>query len=350
MRWKSIYILLFVVSALLLSACDNATDPAPPVTGCDDGSGEIFPSYMFGEGKLSMDGKTLAYMPYNSGTLYLLEIAEEKQNELPKLALPDNIRPWLIYGFHWCPYDPNLLLVDMLTRTDTVGDGIKYVTGQNTYIIRTDGTVVQRVTLNKYPSWGAPMLDYLTTAWLPGSGPQADSLLVGSSIYIPQNEKTVNALYRPLAVSSSGQYWCGYSDEYPQDVIKLNGRRIHFVGFDGILTGAWYGELETYASFSPSGKYLALSGPSSTQIYSPDTPNLWIIDAEQFLANPSEAAPLVLSINFRQQYCKYTQLADPVFITDSTLAVSMLSSTDPVSHYFEISLDGTLIRQLSQPL
>jgi hypothetical protein len=98
------------------------------------------------------------------------------------------------------------------------------------------------------------------------------------------------------------------------------------------------------ASFSPDSKLLALSvdpiGDSSDGVLVFE--QIWIFSADS--ASPSN----VQVINFQCLYCTYNLLgAYAVFLTDSTLAVSMYKDGSDTSALYEITLDGRIVRQLT---
>jgi hypothetical protein len=365
MRWKSIHIALVVAGGLLLSACDNVTDPPvpPEPTPCIDysldsnyqGNGLMQTALTYRNGKLSSDGKTLAYRRFNptfepgestDGKVYFCDLATGIQSELPPLSWQDSVRYKGIQNYQWCPYNPDLLLVDVSTTVDTGGAVNGSVDTQNSYIINREGNILSKVTPSIFPWYGARKR-YEIVAWLTSSTPEADSLLVWSPyyetvLYVPQSGIAVTPTYYTLSMSQDGRRWYGTDDIIPPfrpPAIPI----INWLPFKFEEQGIWQS-----TSFSPSGKYLAVEGYVTPEYEYNEKTNVWILDIDAWLQNPDENAPIVSKLSFRRDFCTYTGFnIDPVFITDTTLAVSMYPAFAHISHYYEVGIYGTYIRQLS---
>jgi hypothetical protein len=352
--------------ALLLSACDNPTEPpGPPTpTPCIDystdstypGGGYMYPVLRYKEGKLSSDGKTFAYRRFNptfeqgestDGKLYFCDLETGKQTELPPLSWQNGVRYNGIYNYQWCPYDPNLLVVSVYTTVDTSGNINEAVESKNSYIVNREGKIIRRVTPSIFPWYGAQK-EYEIVSWYSSSTPQADSLLSWSPyyetvIYIPQLDTTVTPTYYPFSMSRDGKRWYG-SNDIVIPFARAATYMINWLPFKFEGSGHFF----YVSSFSPSGKYLAVEGLPTPQYLYNEYPNVWIIDIDSWLINPSENAPIVSKLSFRRDFCTYADPgAAPVFITDTTLAVSMYPAFAHISHYYEVGIYGTYIRQLS---
>ena len=338
-------IVVVAVAVCLIVACDNTQEPEPPAI-ChglqEDEHGIVFtdPSRGFAQGAVSIDGKLLAAQG-TGGRIFLIDLQTESQTELRLQGLPENVRfVHFSKGVSWCPYDSRELLVVAYTHTDTSATG-DFVGAQNAYTMNVNGQVINRVTPSIYPYWGSTTGGLASPHWLNGSTALVDSIHLTSGIYIPQQQELIDTPYEVITPSQDGRHWFGWEigDNDPKPVI------------DGILfTLEGYppeGFLE--ASFSPSGKYLALSGWSSHATLPINTPNIWIIDMEKFQEDPSQPLAVVSAINTQREFCMFTFSVNPVFLTDSTLVIDMFEASGANNGYHEIGINGSYIRKLTKP-
>lgn len=325
---------------LLCIACDNPIE-APVITpcGCDEFT-EIDEGYIppnrYHDARLSSDGNTLAYLSTSvHESLFLLDLQSGKQQELT-FQLPKGFRVFSILEFHWCPYDNSLLLINAVTEVDF--DDEPGVYSQNAYIVNTLGDAIRTVTPSQ--QWfGAPVNSFQISGWLPGSTPELDSLVVsGYGIYLPQKELYVSQFwkYELLERSRAGELQIGtYSDPFQ---IVLDGKELKIASFPE----SWIGD----ASFSPDNRYLVLDGEGGYE--KPCSRKIWLVDLEEWsqdvnqIIHPNELKP-------RELFCLNHVDYGTVFLTDSTIAISMFKEGELYSHYYEISIHGEMIRQISQP-
>lgn len=335
---------MLAAAAYFFVSCENAPEPQSP-SDCPglktDPYGYILPerSLGFGEGVVSIDGRFLAAMDAFD-RIVLIDLNTGSQEVMSLHGLPANVTLTLITGFDWCPYLPDRLVITTFTRTDTSGNG-NWVLGNNVYIIDINGSVIECVTPSAF-AWGAePGSGINNPKWLYGSNERADSIMFYSMLYIPQEQKTIKPDYYKLTQSRNGQHWFGV-EYFEGGEYLINSLTFKLDGYPppgGIFA----------ASFSPSGRYLALDGWSSGATPTINTPNVWIIDMKRFLDDPSKTIDPVAAINTQRDYCMFTFGTDPVFITDSTLVIGMFRSTGADNGYHEIGVDGRYIRKLTRP-
>jgi hypothetical protein len=332
---------LLAAAAYCIVSCENTPEPQGPsdCPGPISGPyGYIFPEWSrgFGDGVVSIDGKFLAAMNAY-GRIVLIDLHNGNHEELPRINLPANVALMYISGFAWCPYQPDRLVITAGTSTDTSGHG-NWVLGVNAYIIDIRGKVIERVTPSVYPAWGAESGSGINNPkWLYGSNVSADSLLFYPMLYVPQERKTVHPVHYKVTQSRDGRHWFGH-ENVEGGARLINGLRFTLDGYppaDGNIA----------ASFSPSGRFLALRGWSNPPTI--NTPNVWIIDMEMFLEDPSKTIVPVAAINTQRDYCMFFGI-DPVFITDSTLLISMHKATGADNGYHEIGIDGRYIRKFTR--
>ncbi len=338
---KRIWIYIVAAACIAITVgCDNPSQPT--VTSCDCiDNPEIdypyVPSNRYYAVKRSVDGSTLAYLhSQDLAKLYLYSINTGEQTVL-EFALPRYYSVYRIIDFHWCPYDHNKLLINTVTTVD-FGDRMPAYTS-NAFIVDKTGTTLNTVTPPLYPWFGAPPNSLHITAWLPGSTPEADSLLVdGAGIYVPQKEQ-----FLP-------QYWdYSYLDRLGTNNLQLGldteSKRIILGGFEfdfQSFPDQWQGT----AAFSPSGSNIVFDGSEPYQ--QPCARTLYIGDVGGALSNPGAGIPLK-ELSPRKLFCMNHYDNGSVFITDTTIAVSMYHDGDQYAHYYEVSITGALLRRISSP-
>ncbi|MBM2814082.1 MAG: hypothetical protein HW421_844 [Ignavibacteria bacterium] len=344
---KKVLVFLFI-SAFVLR-CSNTNGPTNK-KDCNysDTISSPFPTKIFENQRISPDGEKIAY---NVSKRYI-EILHLKTGKISQYniisRLPSNVR-FLGVGYNeWCPYNPNRLLVHCATSTDLVGDGKKYSYGQNLYLLSIIDSELKCITPIKYGKAGADGLPF--PIWLSGSNENYDSLhfiahYVGKDlgIFIPQTQEWIKSSYNDFYLQSKkSKHILGFK---PSQIIDSGS---YYIDNKKIITTENISILNC-ASFSPNEKYLALSlqADSATRA----KPNrkfteIWIIDVEKYLANYPKPAEVKV-INILYEFCMITIAGSVEFITDNTLAVSMRHIGELTENIWEISVDGQLIRNLT---
>ena len=297
---------------------------------------------------LSTDGKWLALvMKGGDGGAYVLNLStlERKQIFVTGGGLPHNHDvSW--QNPVWCPYDSNLLALNVTTLDPQNNGGSGEVANIYTYEPSTGES--QLITPNIYgPLHG----DRIIGPWYFGSKPGLDSIEVqyggSAGIYVPQTQSLSYLGPFPgqpgkidtFAFSRNSHHTmsCWRDTNIARDtlIFFLDGKLLHLPR-----------DIQTLysVSFSPDSKLIALDvSPVDIAMDSNMAfEQLWIFNADS--ASPS----FVRVINFQCLYCKYSyDGADAVFLTDSTLAVSMHKDGSDTSALYEITLNGRLVRQLT---
>jgi hypothetical protein len=266
--------------------------------------------------------------------------------------LPDNVILGSAYRFYWCPYDNNRVLIHAVTATDLPDDTIqRYYYGQNLYIVSIDGSKLERVTPSILGPVGAPANLYVYT-WLPESTKSRDVILLtcnncGNSYatrYVVQEDKMldVNESSYFKAISKDGK------NIFSQIGRNADAKTVWLINGNEFLFNEEMGL--DYSSFSPSGKYLALSvSPPSASWEERRFNEIWIINVEKFLSEKPDTLVPDKIINLRHDFCMYAMTASPCaeFISETELAVAMYKDGDDVAYLWKVGIDGKLLGQLT---
>ncbi|ROL57546.1 hypothetical protein D9V86_12190 [Bacteroidetes/Chlorobi group bacterium ChocPot_Mid] len=349
------WLIVVVTILLLLTDCEHTTPPIKEVPYCPppvlNWAGEWkAPSPYHAYQRTSYDGKNLIFRSY--GKAYLLNLKTNVVEYIDlQSKLPDNVKLTSAGYFYWCPYDNNRVLIHAVTSTDLPDDSIKrYYYGQNLYIVSLDGSEFKRVTPSIYGLIGAP--GFYIYSWLPESKPGYDLIQMTADVpgintiaklYIPQTDEFISSENDKLrAISKNGNYYffeIGRNAD-AKTVCGINGNEFVFneeMGLD-------------YCSFSPSGKYLALTvSPQSASWADRRFNEIWIINVEKFLVEkPDTLAPDKI-INLRHDFCMYAMVASPCaeFISETVLAVAMYKDGDDKAYLWKVGIDGKLLGQLT---
>jgi len=343
--------LIVVVSILLmLTGCRQTPEPVippdkpepdycpPPVKNMHGEWKAPSPYQAYQRASLNRDYLILKY----DFKAYLLNLKTGGQRYLDiQSLLPDNVILSSAGYFYWCPYDNNRVLIHAVTGTDTTGDGItRYYYGQNLYIVTIDPFSVERVTPSIFgPAGGS----FYITSWLPGSVPARDLIQLSNEIYIPQTDEFISTdIDLLMAISQDGKYYfsmIGRNAE-AKTVWVINGNEFVFNDEMGL----------NYSSFSPGGKYLALSvSPPSASWEERRFDEIWIVNIEKFLSKKPDIVTPDKIINLRNDFCMYAMVANPCaeFISETTLAVAMYADGDDKSYLWKVGIDGKLLGQLT---
>jgi len=353
------WLIAVVTSALLLSNCEHTTPPIKEVPYCPppvlNWAGEWkSPLPYHAYQRTSYDGKNLIFRSYNKAYLLNLKTGVVSYLDLQS-KLPDNVRLSVASEFFWCSYDNNQVLVYAITGTDIPDDSIvRYYYGQNIYIVTLNGSEVKdlkRVTPSILGPAGAPANLYIYS-WLPESNENKDVILLtcdkcGSNYatrYVVQEDKMfdINDNYYFRAISNDGKILFSElgRNADAKTVWVINGNEFVFneeMGLD-------------YSSFSPSGKYLALSvSPPSASWADRRFNEIWIINVDKFLKAKLDTVFPDRIINLRFDFCMYAMVASPCaeFISETELAVAMYKDGDDKAYLWKVGIDGKLLGQLT---
>jgi len=356
-----ILVILFTIFiGILIVACTDSNKPNTNnnnnLSNCPrrfyNDIGVLFPALIFQNQKISNDYKKLICDIGEGGGTELLDLTTMSLTDITSIlsnaliaTFGDSIHLVFNPGTPiFCPYNSNRALFYCCTETDTVGDRKKFVFGYNYYIISLDGKEVTRVTPPYFGKAGT--VDGFTIyGWLIGSNQTIDSLLLNDQIYIPQINKFISSNPNIWYISKTNNYWYGEeSTNFPgqEKGIVINGK--HF------LLSETASEI-TYASFSQTNKYLALSilpieqgKNDSNWRYN----EVWIIDLQKTLSMGLDTATIYKKINLRKNFCMYSDNGvQAEFMSDNTLAVGMHHDSAAVSNLWEIDIDGNLIKNLT---
>ncbi|ROL60086.1 hypothetical protein D9V86_09825 [Bacteroidetes/Chlorobi group bacterium ChocPot_Mid] len=350
--------LIIILLIAILSSCEHVTPPIKKVPYCPPPV-EIYP----GEWKMphpyqnyqraSYDGKNLIFRSY--GKAYLLNLKSNVVEYIDlQSKLPDNVKLTFAGYFYWCPYDNNRVLIYAATGTDLPDDSInRYYYGQNIYIVSLDPFDVKRATPSILGPAGAP-INFSIVSWLPESNENGDLILLSYVInetayikrYLVQDDKMLDydGNYSILrAITKDGIY--SFSEKGrnadAKTVWVINGNEFVFneeMGLD-------------YSSFSPSGKYLALSVRPANQGNDEERRfnEIWIINVEKFLSKKPDIVSPDRIINLRYDFCMYAFFTTPCaeFISETELAVAMYKDGDDKAYLWKVGIDGKLLGQLT---
>jgi hypothetical protein len=252
-------------------------------------------------------------------------------------VLPDSVRFLGIIDLLWAPYNDDSLIINCATALDT---GQRSVFGLEAYLINWHDQSIYPVHPTTFPEFGA---DYQVLAWLPGSHPGSDSLLIyqnqdaGPFIHVLQSGENIIPIgilseIGFLSYSNDGRYLLQRISpdmNLPFGKLLLNGVEIRLP--QPIL-------VIDRVSWSPDGSKVALvvlpgdAGSKYTEV--------WILHVREYLTEQKQIMP-VDRIDFQRRYCRYNYggiYAE--YLTDSTLAVAMHHDGDDASTLWEIQENG----------
>ena len=332
-----------------------------PIPNGDTGGsfGRRIPAHGDSFQQLSADGKTLAYMRNQSAAAYLLDLSTLKQT---KIVVHGDLPGEKDIGYgdlYWCPHDPDLLIIGVSSFVDTTNSGHSDVSVSNLFTYRVSTGQSVRITPAICGKYGPTSIAFYS--WLWGSSEGSDSLLVG--FHIPQSKAVFYGVYIPQTKALLPHWLNPQVGITESTIIALTKDRTRSItafrdtSWPPVDSAWWNLDTSTIScpriiqvmddvSFSPNGRLLALTvepfgtGPA----VGGDTifPQVWIFSSDS--ARPTT----VQIINFQCLYCKYNFWgADAIFVTDSTLVVSMHSDGDSTSPLYEITLSGRIVRQLT---
>ena len=284
---------------------------------------------------LSPDEKMLLVQLNGDGDYSLVDLATFKRSSISAHgSLPGESDAG--YGdIAWCPYDPDLVA---MTVYSNVGQN-QYVGNIFTYRISTHET--KRVTPLRAGLYGASLITLYH--WEKGSKPGMDSLFIHYSdsisftgIYIPQTQEQINL---PIA-SGSGDTLRLTSPDGKHTIYDIAHSPMRF---DTTVIG--YPEpVQQFddGCFSQNDSLFALE-------VRPNCPSAdGLLFAQLWIYKASDPSRPISRLNFQKLYCKYSfRTVHPVFLTDSTLAISMHNDQSDTAAVYEISINGRLIRQLT---
>jgi hypothetical protein len=352
---KNIQILIIMVMIAMIG-CENATVPikkkeyCPPPVEIYPGEWKT-PSPYHAYQKVSLNGENLVFR--NQGNAYILNLKTKVIKFIDlQSKLPANVRLSSASLYFPCPYNSNRILIHAVTGTDLPDDSIKrYFYGQNLYIVSLDGSEFKRVTPSIFGQVGSPG-NFRVDTWLPESTDGNDLILLSYVYngkgyygnYKPQTDELLETQYQGsslMAISKGGKFkfvrttagWLLYS---------LNDIEFHF--------NEEFQSLD-YCSFSPSGKYIALSvtlypGQSEEERRYQE---IWLINVEKFLKEKPDTLVPERIINLRNDFCMYAMMASPCaeFISENALAVAMYKDGDDRAYLWKVSIKGELLEQLT---
>lgn len=335
---------ILVVLYLIFSiGCDDA-QPSQDEDGCKDcpdlvstSWGPVIPSIVHAHGALSADGAFLAYSIMNTKAMYLTRLAD-LSSSFVNIRDPNRVQIAVIMSILACPYDPDVFLINCVTNTDTLdGTWRRYVTANNAYLISSSGNIIERVTPRNFPFYGA-VYGFSYIDWLPNSKRGHDSLLVGyDGVYLLQESRYIKP-YSPwelhLKQSANSAHWFGF----------YYGLMELYIDLKIIVLPRPVESLFSFALSKNGTKLLLEMQPENA---SKCDDNIWILDFQ----DSNMKAPINPSINaigYRRDFCKYSLRGpSPLFITDSTIALSMHAQGEQKSVYWEVTTKGVIVRQLT---
>ncbi|NOX66154.1 MAG: hypothetical protein GXO85_10265 [Chlorobi bacterium] len=361
---KTIIKILIILYSILLISCEGIVN--------DGGTIPIDPPPTPGhiEQKLSLLGDKIAFFSeYDQGILKILNLKNGKiKNIIIQDKLPTNMYLLGIGTIFWSPYDNNKLLIYAATSTDTVGDGKRYHYGEHLFFLNLENSELQIITPKVLGSIGAAEMS--VHSWLPESNKDMDfiqisfsksmyssSKISGQFIYIPQKDSLmdykVKDIYAFTRKETSFDPWMFFS--FSLDY-RNNYERIYSIDQYSLDYHSAYYPIQRYkckfdrqhlltkASWSPNGKYLALS---VRNIENGPYYAIWLIDIEKFLNNIHYILhPKQITLNNNKSMRLFGDIWAE-FITDSTMAVTILKKDDDFAYLWEITIDGKIVRQLT---
>ena len=292
----------------------------------------------------SRDGRYIAYKWHDpakrpSTGIRVLDITTGEQRDIElESKLPSNVKLLEITSVAaWCPYDNTRMLMNVITGTDTIGDGARYEYGQNAYIVSTDLDEVWRVTPQQYGPAGA-RANFGVGSWYAGSTPEADSIDGGIGedlkIYVPQQQKLYPASYSYIGRQSpNGNYYAG------SGLLNLSALLI-----SDVLVNNRSLSLPTpvkslqYLSWSPDSKKIVFQIQSTNNKYS-----YVIADVDRAM----KENPAVLPMHAVLPPVTWPQMVYASFLTDSTLVASLQTAPDTPAYLWEVTTKGKIVRQLT---
>jgi hypothetical protein len=338
----------------------GATDTCQPLVGYPDNV--TYPEFNDGFQQLSPDGKMLVYS-INDGDAgaYVLNLRTLHRTRLVgKGGFQNEFDDWWGY-WTWCPYDSDLIAFDVEMSESDTADGVssfftgqifkeRISTGESQLITPQAGGPLRGASLAHSSYFGEKQ----NWDWLPGSKPGMDSFVIKYyypgmtldsgfyGIYVQQTQKLIQ-WYRPVDIGGNTVGILRYSHNKSDSIYQRGGYYL-----DTSLIHVPF-PLDTSeppikcASFSPNDSLFALGVlPIGAAFIFPDTANQPLV----LIYKASDPSKPIYTINFQKLFCKYGE-GCPEFLTDSTFAVSMYTDGDNYDPLWELTIDGRVVRQLT---
>ncbi|HEY3875134.1 MAG TPA: hypothetical protein VGM92_06630, partial [Candidatus Kapabacteria bacterium] len=355
---NSILVLIIFISLALFGVSSHAQYRAdtcgcpPPIISL----GGDLPRYGNFAGALSPNGEWLAIYGSNGGQFIYLP-SDSLVTPILHSGLPGEI-DGTAEGIIWCPYDTDLLLVETSSDVDTSGHDFSV---ENLFIYKISTGTSTLINPAVFGIYGPSIIGVVD--WLPTSSLGHDSIVIGYSHLVSPDGKNFIGIYCPETQALIPR-------PYSNDTFAWSHDRKHRIWMkpDTLLTPSpnygYFIQLPYFdsiplvfsepidtpgingATFSPNDSLVAywvdpLGASSSDTIFE----QIWV-------CKTSAPTNIISVINFQCCFCTYSIDGgiDPVFITDSTLAVSMYHFGDISDPLWEISDQGcNIVRQLTFP-
>ena len=347
-NYKLIYIISLSFLIMIIGNCkkDDVTQPcADPYCGCPGLTGEVKElSKYFYNPKVSSFQNKVAFLTHG-GPKPPLNIWDKRTNQIQMIEISNKFQDSIQYGgindYSWCPYDESKLMLNITTYTDTVGDKKKYWFGTNLYILNLKNLELEKVSPSVFGRVGHSS----TVIWLNGSTLNNDSIqLINLGLYLLQKDMFIfdDIKYNYEIQSNNEKYFLGkaYNQQTSMWGINLNGKNIMFP--DSIV------EI-FYISISPNSENIALS------VLPRDTTNnpkyhryfeIWIVKISDIIDKTTITNKKI--INLRKEFCRFAnQFLNAGYSSNNSLVLSMYKEADDIAPLFEISLNGKIIRQIT---
>jgi hypothetical protein len=353
MRYKLIIVGFIAGLAFFVQPCyaqfDSSKCP-PPVGYNGFGTGANIPGNYDMMQQLSPNGKMLGYLDQQGDNgAHILNLATLADTLVQVNGGLPGEQDFSWTCITWCPYDSDLIALNVVSFVDTSNSGISDVYVNNIFTYRISTGKSELITPRSYGYYGDAGIAGgeigNQSCWLSGSMSGNDSLLIYAGtfygIYVPQTQTLIPLVYKgdtsTISPFGNDTLTSRYIDTNNHPGWFLNSQQIVFPrAIDTNNTNVQW-------TFSPDAKLFALQitpdlgNPTADSVY----PQVWVYD----VSDPIKAIDV---IDFQQLYCKYSLDGIwPEFITDSTLAVSMYTDGDNFCPLWEITIDGRIIRQLT---
>ncbi len=331
MKKASVLMLLFLS---LLVGCESPTaHKVPPCPGFPPDPEIILPD-IFPTGHIviaaSYDGRYVAYRSLTREEIGIVDVVTYRNFSFDlQPLLPSEYELISEATISWCPYDSERCLIIAIGSKQGEMETFSFL------------VELSHGKIYRCPADISPYRSQALIRWLANSRPGEDYFWISEEqmywlqkdtvLKLPERYKDLTAVWSAEGKRVFRIYELpGYQQAYYIDSVEL-----HFDPQPPMIE---------QASWSPSGERLALG------VKIPGNPALhrvWILDSVgTILSNRPAVIKPAYVISFAGK-CLFSLDYCPVFISDTTLAISLIPSGTLTSLVYEITLTGEILRQLT---
>lgn len=342
-----------IFAALVGVACVSCSSGVTPDDGCrqcppvpEDPFGGNIPRGADTDPLVSFNGTFLSYGLASSYRYVIQRLSDGSSFEVDMTPFLRPKEELYLYSIEsWCPYDENLVLILLQSNIPRDDDASVINKGSHLFIYNVAARTAKRIT----PSVFGDTTSVSETSWLPNSTSGNDIIRfngirrelyprgrVYPSLYYVQSDSVVyDVAGTDIYEGPNGGLFTENNNVYPP-IWTLNGKKIDNHG-TFILRVSW----------SPSGRYVAIeaAGYQFEPCPNREGREVWI-----YCVDEKDVTDPCFVIRLRKRYCLYSSWETQAnFLTDTTLLINAHEWGAVWSFLYEVSLDGTILRQVTKP-